>query len=78
MILARKELNNMEMLFIKMYGLPKFYIGHWMNTDLACFYVIQYFPKSYVINATGTRTVFVRDSVMLLENIYRRDRGLKI
>jgi len=68
----------MEMLILKMYGLPRFYIGSWMKPDLACFYAIQYFPKAFVSNEIGTRTVFLRDSVLLVEVLYRRDRGCKI
>lgn len=68
----------MEMLFIKRYTIPQFYIGSYIRTDKFCFYVIQYFPKAFVTNEIRTRTVFTTDSVLLLENIYRRDRGLKI
>lgn len=68
----------MDMLFIKMYGIPRFYIGSWLRADLACFYVIQRLPKAFVVNEIGTRTVFTTDSVMIVENIYRRDRGCRI
>jgi len=68
----------MEMLLIKTYTIPHFYIGRWLRPDECCFYAIQYFPKVFVTNELRTRTVFVTDSVMIAECIYRRDRGLKI
>jgi len=64
----------MEMLLLKLYTIPKFYIGQWINIDTVCFYVIQYLPKVFVTNEIRTRTVFVSDSVMIIEAIYRRNR----
>lgn len=68
----------MEMLMLKRYGIPEFYIGSFIRPDSFHFYVIQYFPKAFVTNEIRTRTVFTTDSAMIVENIYRRDRGCRI
>lgn len=68
----------MEMFMLKTYTIPRFLIGRWMKPDLCCFYVIQRLPVSFVSNEIGTRTVFVTDTILLIEALYKRDRGCKV
>lgn len=68
----------MEMLMLKRYGIPEFYIGSFIRPDSFHFYVIQYFPKAFVTNIPRTRTVFATDSALIVECIYKRDRGYRI
>ena len=66
---------NMEMLMLKRYGIPEFYVGNFIRPDRFCFYVIQYFPVAFITNIPRTRTIFKMDSVFVVECNYKREKA---